>query len=285
MIPKAWGTQAQAAAIVGSMQHMQQWAFDAVQIGLTPFPSDSVAAKQHVPIHLFQGVSAADYDFAGMLSKLIALGVKLRPADIFQHGAEEYNKTSYRKEAQSKLLMFDMTEYRQVLYLDADGLVIRSMDEVFDIGAEPIAMLSSSSCLIATHRTSTRVLLVRPSKKLHAMLQFVLEKDASYDDIRLLTDFFDADELRRLPASFALQSCDFRTQTVHGKKPHATAMLQHAHYVHFADSPDFPAHFEWDDMSRIIKHIPDCPSRCAERAAWLYLYSTLTADRDGLCLL
>ena len=284
MVPIAWAAQAQDAELMGSMYNTRHWAVDTVRTPLTPLPSDLAAARQPVPIHLFQGVSAADYDVAGMLAKLVALGVMLRPENVFEHGAEEYNKTSYRREAQSKLLAFGMTEYEQVLYLDADGLIMRNMDKVFGKGLDPAALLSSSSCLIETMRTSARALLLRPSTKLHAMLQFVLLKDQKYDDAQLLTEFFDPDELHRLPASFAVQSCDLRKQ-LQGSGHHATETLQRAHYVHFADSPDFPKHWEWEDMSRIVKKVPVCPGRCAERAAWLYLYSVLTADRESHCVL
>ena len=284
MVPQAWAAEAEAAVAVGSMHGMRQWAVDTVRTKLKPFPVDSAAGKQPVPIHLFQGVEAVDYDTAGMLAKLIALGVTLRPSDISEQGQEDYNRTLYLREAQSKLLVFDMTKYEKVLYLDADGLVMRNMDAVFEMDLDPIALLSSSSCLTSALRTNTRVLLLRPAKKLHAMLQFVLEKDPKYDDIQLLTEFFDAEELHRLPASFAVQSCDFRKEGSQGKTQIGLQQLQHAHYVHFADSPDFPKHWEWEDMSRIIGHVPKCPGRCVERAAWLYLYSVLTADRESHCL-
>ena len=285
MVPQSWAKLTQEALGVGSMHDVRQWASNAVQTPMMPLPTESAAAKQNVPIHLFQGVSPEDYDMASMLARMVALGVKFQPMDIFEHNHEDYNKTSYRREATSKLLIVGMTEYEQVLYLDADGLVMQNMDHVFGMQLKPLAMLSSPSCLTAMKRASARVLLLHPSRQLHAQLQFVLRKDPKRDDTQLLNEFFHASELHQLPTSFAAQSCDLRKQHSNGKKQTAAELLQHAHYFHFADSPEYPQHWEWEDTGRVIRALPECPGRCAERAAWLYLYSVLAADRESYCLL
>ena len=57
-------------------------------------------------------------------------------------GVDIVNQSGDATWAQSmtKLRFFELTQYRRLIYFDADGLVMRSMDHLFSLPSAPVAM-------------------------------------------------------------------------------------------------------------------------------------------------
>ena len=57
-------------------------------------------------------------------------------------GVDVLNQSGDATWAQSmtKLRFFELTQYRRLIYFDADGLVMRSMDHLFNLPSAPVAM-------------------------------------------------------------------------------------------------------------------------------------------------
>ena len=97
-------------------------------------------------------------------------------------------------------MLFELNGYKQVLYLDSEGLILQNLDSIFNLNMTPIALLPSKLAAPQNVSFDTRVMLLQPSKALHAQLQFIVEKDPHKSDVHLLTHFF-ADQIQSLPDS------------------------------------------------------------------------------------
>jgi len=281
LVPQSWAPIIEASMRGSNMQDMKTWAVNQAKIPIQPNSPDLVkklSAQQK--LNVFQGVAMADYNLVGMLARMLALGVILRPSEIFEHKPGDYNKTHYQKEATSKIMLFEMFEYKQVLYMDADSLILQNLDAVFNLNMTPVALLPVGATESLQYHT--HVMLLQPSKSIHAQLQFVVEKDRDHDDVRILSDFF-SDRIHSLPVSLALQSNELRISDRDRVSGTASTLLHDALYVHLFDSPEFPKHWQWANPSRIPKLLPACTETCDERTSWLHVYSMLSTERKSFC--
>lgn len=281
LVPQSWAPIIEASMRGSNMQGMKAWAVNQAKTPLQPNTPDQVkklSAQQKM--NVFQGAAMADYNLVGMLARMLALGVILRPSEIYEHKPGDYNKTHYQKEATSKIMLFEMTEYKQVLYIDADGLVLQNLDAVFNLNMTPVALLPVGTTESLQYHT--RVMLLQPSKSTHAQLQFVAEKDRNHDDVRILSDFF-SDRIHSLPVSLALQSNELRISNRDRVSGSASTLLQDAQYVHLFDSPELPKHWQWANPSRILSLLPACTETCDERTSWLHVYAMLSTERTSYC--
>lgn len=268
-----------------NMQELQQWAVHTAQDPVTVTTPESVKTLQErlrqMPI--FRGIALADYDLAGILVKMVALGVVFRPSEIFEHMPGDYNQTHYQREAISKLQLFGLTEYKQILYLDADALILRNLDAVFNLSMTPIALIPEDVSKAEGEGYATRLMLLQPSKAVQAQLQFVVEKDLDFNDARVLSEFF-PDQIECLSADLALQSYDIQNFIPkHGSKA-LSEVLQKALFVHLYDGVGFPRHWQWAEPSLLPKLLATCTEMCEERTSWLHVHSMLAVERGGLCL-
>lgn len=283
LVPKSWGHIIQSSMHSSSMHELQQWAVQIVQDPVTETTPEFVRelrGQQKQP-PIFQGVALADYDLVGMLAKMIALGVSFRPSEIFEHMPGNLNDTHYQKEATAKLQLFGLTEYKQMLYLDADGLILQNLDAVFNLNVTPLALISKEVKGTEGAEFGTRVMLLQPSKAVQAQLQFVVEKDLDFNDARVLSGFF-SDQIRSLPMSLALQSYELNVPN-HGATV-ASEVLHEALYVHLYDGAGFPRHWQWAQPTSIPKTLAICTEMCDERTSWLHVHSMLATERGSLCL-
>ena len=267
-----------------SMLELQQWAVQTVQDPVTaaiPEPAETIQEQQR-QLPIFQGVALADYDLAGIIVKMVALGVVFRPSEVFEHVPGNYNQTHYQREAISKLQLFGLTEYKQILYLDADGLILQNLDAVFNLSVAPIALIPED--VNGAHEGegyATRLMLLQPSKVVQAQLQFVVEKDWDFNDERVLSEFFSG-QIQRLSADLALQSYEIHSPQ-RGSKA-SSEILQKALYVHLYDGVGFPKHWQWAEPSLMPKLLATCTEMCEERMSWLHVHSMLAIETKGLCL-
>ena len=263
-----------------SMHEMQQWAVQTTQnpvMATMPEPGKPIQEQQR-QLPIFPGVALADYDLAGILAKMVALGVVFRPSDIFEHMPGDYNQTHYQREAISKLQLFGLTEYKQILYLDADGLILQNLDAVFNLSMTSIALIPEDVDGAEGEGYATRLMLLRPSKAVQAQLQFVVEKDLDFNDARVLSEFFPG-QIQSLVADLALQSYEMQS----GSEA-SSERLQKALYVHIYDGVGYPKHWQWAEPSLLAKLLATCTEMCEERTSWLHVHSMLAIEREGLCL-
>ncbi|KAL3140378.1 N-acetylglucosaminyltransferase [Trebouxia sp. C0009 RCD-2024] len=283
LVPKSWGPIIQRTMRSNSMHDLQQWAVQAVQDPVTETTPESVRKlrEQHKQPPIFQGVALADYDLVGMLARMIALGVVFRPSDVFEHLPGNINTTHHQREATSKLHLFGLIEYKQVLYLDADGLILQNLDAVFNLSATPLALLPKEVTGAEGEEYSTRLMLVQPSKAVQAQLQFVVEKDLDFNDARILSEFFSG-QIQNLSKTMALQS--YKLIMPNHDAIIASELLREALYVHLYDGAGLPRHWQWAQPSSIPKVLAICTELCDERMSWLHVYSMLARERGSLCL-
>ena len=283
LVPKTWNIIIEKSQRRSSMRELQQWAVQHAQKPPTSNNPDVLKAflKKQQQLHVFEGIPLADYNLIGMFARMIALGVVFRPTNIFEHKPGSYNSTHYQRESISKLELFGMTEYKQVLYLDADGLILQNLDATFNANMTSVALIPAEGKGMQGGQYATRLMLLQPSKAVQAQLQFVVEKDSNFNDARVMSEFF-VDQVQTLSANLALQSCELLTAN-HGST-NASKRLQEALYIHFYDGPTFPKHWQWVDPSRIPRMLSSCTEMCDERMSWLHVYSMLAIERDSLCL-
>ena len=284
LVPKTWGPIIEASMRSSNMNDLRFWAAKTASMAVqenSPQLVKANAAQQKM--HVFQGVSVPDYNLVEMLGRLIALGVVLRPCDVYEHQYGMFDILHYHKEGTSKIMLFELTDYKQVLYMDADGLILQNLDSVFKLNMTPVALLPGNAASPENATFDTRVMLLQPSKALHAQLQFIVENDRHQSDVRILTQFFSS-QIQSLPDSLALQTFELRPPNENRTSGNAIMLLQQALYVHLSDSPQFPQHWQWADPSRLAKLLPTCGVTCGERLSWLHVYSLLTSERELLCL-
>lgn len=283
LVPKSWGPIIETSMRGKSMPELQEWAVHTAQDPLPANTPESVKAflEQQRQLPIFQGVALADYDLVGILAKMVALGVIFRPSEIFEHIPGDYNQTHYQREAISKLQLFGLTEYKQILYLDADGLILQNLDAVFNLSVTPIALLPEEVNGAEGEEYVTRLMLLQPSKAVQAQLQFVVEKDLNFNDARVLSEFFPG-QIQRLSADLALQSCELQIPSNISKA--SREVFHSILYVHLYDGKGFPRHWQWAEPSRLPKLQATCTEMCDERMFWLHIHSLLALERQGLCL-
>ena len=283
LVPKSWGPIIETSMRGRSMRELQQWALQTAQNPVTATMPDPVKIiqEQQRQLPIFRGVALADYDLAGILAKMVALGVVFRPSEIFEHMPGNYNQTHYQREAISKLQLFGLTEYKQILYLDADGLILQNLDAVFNLSMTPIALIPEDANGLEGEGYTTRLMLLQPSKAVQAQLQFVVEKDLDFKDTRVLSEFFPG-QIQVLPADLALQS--YEIQHPQRSFEASSKTLQKALYVHLYDGVGFPRHWQWAAPSLLPKLLATCTEMCEEQLSWLHVHSMLAIERQGLCL-
>ena len=283
LVPKSWGPIIETSMRGRSMHELQQWAVQTVQDPVTATVSQPAKTmqEQQTQLPIFQGVALADYDLGSIIAKMVALGVVFRPSEVFEHVPGNYNQTHYQREAISKLQLFGLTEYKQILYLDADGLILQNLDAVFNLSVAPIALIPEDVFGAEGEGYATRLMLLQPSKVVQAQLQFVVEKDLDFNDARVLSEFFPG-QIQRLSADLALRSYE-----IHGPQrgSHASSeILQKALYVHLSDGVGFPKHWQRAEPSLLPKLLATCTEMCEEQTSWLQVHSMLAIEREGLCL-
>lgn len=283
LVPKTWNIIIEKSRRRSGMSELQQWAVQQAQNPPTSNNPDELEAslQKQKQLHIFESVPLADYNLIGMFAKMIALGVIFRPTNIFEHKPGSYNSTHYQRESISKLELFGMTEYKQVMYLDADGLILQNLDATFNANMTSVALIPSEGVGTQDGQYTTRLMLLQPSKAVQAQLQFVVEKDLNFNDARVMSEFF-VDQVQTLSPNLALQSYELLIAN-HGSTV-ASKRLQEALYVHLYDGSKFPKHWQFVDPSRIPRMLSTCTEMCDERMSWLHVHSMLANERDSLCL-
>ncbi|OQO09567.1 hypothetical protein B0A48_04969 [Cryoendolithus antarcticus] len=227
-------------------------------------------------------------------------GAKVKEVQILQGDGDPTWSQGF-----TKLLAFNMTEYRRVLSLDSDATVLKHMDELFLLPKTAVAM---PRAYWLDHELTSSLMLVSPSEERFALVneQVGLKEEENYD-MEIMNKLY-GDECLVIPhRPYLVLTGEFRSdnhtaysgRSEEGVSPgqtngwSAANVLKEAHYVHFSD---YPLAKPWQtgvkDMAQSM--LPSCRHRstsaewdlqqdCSDRDAWLALYEDFRARRKRVC--
>jgi alpha-N-acetylglucosamine transferase len=136
-------------------------------------------------------------------------------------------------EAFVKLRAWQLTEFDKVVLLDADTLVVRNIDDLFE--RPPLA---AAPDFLMPDRFNSGVMVLRPSQTTFAAMVAALDRTQSYDggDQGFLNGFFDdwyaSPVAHRLPAGYNLMH--FIVQFLRGHPVLRDALEREARVIHYA---------------------------------------------------
>lgn len=198
----------------------------------------------------------------------------------------------------TKLLAFNLTTYSRVLALDADAMVLQTMDELFLLPATELAMPWTN--FGRDHRLSSQLMLITPSQDSFATISTAIQNAGPDEyDMDIITQLY-ADSVMKLPQRpYNLLTGEFRRKT-HDHylgdsdlKWDVKHVLAEAKYLHFSD---WPVPKPWIRASQEIlkQQMPKCTfgwrallfkekADCKERQAWWGFYMDFAVMRKKVC--
>nr|6MW5_A Chain A, UDP-galactose:glucoside-Skp1 alpha-D-galactosyltransferase [Globisporangium ultimum]6MW8_A Chain A, UDP-galactose:glucoside-Skp1 alpha-D-galactosyltransferase [Globisporangium ultimum] len=145
----------------------------------------------------------------------------------------------------TKLHIFAMDDFEQIVYIDADAIVLQNVDELFDRSTS----FAAAPDVFPPDRFNAGVLVIRPNKQLFADLLAKAKELKSYDggDTGFLNAFFpkwfESDAASRLPFGYNAQRTMY--WLVNGKNPGYWNAVQPLKILHYSSNPK-----PWEDPSR-----------------------------------
>lgn len=169
--------------------------------------------------------------------------VTLKPVALIRLDSDqEYWASSF-----TKLQIFNMTEYKRLLYMDSDSTVHQSLDHLFLAPHSTVAAPRSYwSETVHGDRIvlTSMIMLVEPSPVQATRIVNALKNRGSNDyDMEIINDLYKDDCLILPHRGLALLSGDLRRETHNhymggsGEKWNATVELEHTAVIHFSDYP------------------------------------------------
>jgi len=148
----------------------------------------------------------------------------------------------------TKIQLWNLTQYKKVVYLDADVLVLKPIDELFDRPG-----LAAAPDLMPPDRFNTGVMVIEPNATMHRQILASLPSLSSYDggDQGFLNSFFDAwfssPAPHRLPVRYNM------LQHMAHLYPPAWTLIEDPAIVHFCGERNKkPWHIHNTDASPIL---------------------------------
>ncbi|CAK0732493.1 hypothetical protein CVIRNUC_000138 [Coccomyxa viridis] len=202
----------------------------------------------------------------------------LRRLEVKLVGVKVLQQTGDPVWAQSltKLHLFGLTQYKRLIYMDADGLVLRNMDYLFSLPDAPVAM--PRAYWLSQPRMCNALAVVQPSAQ---RLEQLLQRARTHGgfDMDVMNDLYKGQCLV-LPNEYIFLTGELR-ETNHTRYLgndllpwNATAELLRAYYVHFSDNPlPKPWLLRPEELASNDSG-PSCPPHCEERSLWTSLYQS-----------
>ncbi|KAH6847554.1 glycosyltransferase family 8 protein [Chaetomium sp. MPI-CAGE-AT-0009] len=199
-------------------------------------------------------------------------------------------------ESFTKLLAFNQTQYKRVLSLDSDSVVLQSMDELFLLPSCPVAMPRAYWLYPDTKILSSQVVLVEPSEHEFARVMAKVDKAGRDDYDMEILNYLYGDTALVLPhRPYGLLTNVFRG----GKAEYAkylgdedetwdpVAVFNEAKFLHFSD---WPVPKPWLPNTRQrAQQQPACRERddgtedCVGRDLWNGFYEDFMERRKRIC--
>lgn len=231
--------------------------------------------------------------FAGrMLAKAKnEYGVKLIPIKI---NAVEGQWTW--QESFTKLYAFSLVQYKRVLALDSDSVLLQHMDDLFQ-NTPPGKLAATWSYWLSEMKLSSNLLLLEPSKvDFDRVLAAIAKRWPNQFDTEIVNQLFGKGAVVIPHRGNHLISGEFRSGGNHaayvgeGNEWNATQVLEEARFVHFSDlmSPKpWTAENPEDVKNTVVpcwKHPDEEKEDCTSRDAWLWLYREHLKRRREICI-
>ncbi|CAK0732461.1 hypothetical protein CVIRNUC_000134 [Coccomyxa viridis] len=209
------------------------------------------------------------------LVKLDQLMVKVVGVDIVNQSGD-----ATWAQSTTKLRFFELIQYRRLIYFDADGLVMRSMDHLFSLPSAPVAM--PRAYWLSQPAMCNALAVIEPSAQRLGELLHQAETAGGFD-MDVMNDLYKGQCLV-LPNEYVFLTGELRATNHtrylgnHLLPWNATAELGRAYYVHFSD---FPLPKPWllgAEQLNSTTVAPQCPQQCEERALWLALHHSFQRE-------
>ncbi|KXT06555.1 hypothetical protein AC579_1172 [Pseudocercospora musae] len=219
------------------------------------------------------------------------LGVVLKAIQVQHFGEEEDQKTW--AESFTKLLAFNLTDYKRVLTLDSDATVLRSMDELFLMPSAPVAM--PRAYWLNDSTLSSQLILVEPSTfEMNRVLEAFRHRSPTDYDMEIANHLYGKDCIVIPHRRYDLLTGEFRNQDHHlylGSEQELwdpEAAYDEAKYLHFSDWP-LPKpwlHASQEQLEEVVPHchrMADGTEDCRDREKWLLVYQDFRERRERVC--
>ncbi|PYI23227.1 nucleotide-diphospho-sugar transferase [Aspergillus violaceofuscus CBS 115571] len=216
--------------------------------------------------------------------RLMPIEVQTRPAD------DSYIATW--TDSYTKLLVFNRTEYKRVISLDSDAILLQRLDDLFLWPPSPVAMPRAYWLDTQTRQLTSALILLQPSRlEFGRIWEQIQAAGPAVYDMEILNQLY-RDSAVVLPhRSYILLTGEFRARN-HSNylgSPEATwdpdLALQEAKYLHFSDWP-VPKPWRKSPARVIQQEQPTCDTdqksgalTCRSREIWLGLYENFVQRR------
>jgi lipopolysaccharide biosynthesis glycosyltransferase len=193
------------------------------------------------------------------ISKLGLMQTYKNEADIVTHGYNQMNgPNGYYRESMAKLLIWNLVEYKRVVYMDSDAIVVKPLHPLFFLPnahlASPVAYWENENCITGA------LLIAQPSTSLYKSLASHIDKVVAQGrtEMDLLNRYFQRilphsshsknfPSVLMLPGHILALSLHFRTN-IHGYGtsnkmdatdvfPDTNELENEAWIVHFSGGP------------------------------------------------
>ncbi|KAK7419959.1 N-acetylglucosaminyltransferase [Neonectria magnoliae] len=217
--------------------------------------------------------------------------VKLVPIAVqHRNGADSTWADSF-----TKLLAFNQTQYRRVLSIDSDSMLLQDMDELFILPSVTVAMPGAYWLLPDKDILSSQLVLIEPSKTEFARIMGKMDS-ASGDDYDMeIVNYLYRDNALVLPhRRYDMLTGEFRgdnhARYLGSDDEHwdPAAAYNEAKLVHFSDWP-LPKPWLPIPEDQRLKLQPNCTSTtdgaedCTARIIWNSFYTDFKKKRKEVC--
>ena len=188
----------------------------------------------------------------------------------------------------TKLLAFNLTQYKRVLSLDSDATVLDGMDELFVTPSTPVAM--PRAYWLENVTLSSQLMLIEPSDfEFQRILGAVSHRTSREFDMDNVNELYGESCVVIPHRRYNLLTGEFRSSEHHkylSSKEEAwdpQKVIDEAKYVHFSDWP-LPKPWMPHSDAQILEMQPDCRELekvqdCRDREVWLSLYADFKERR------
>ncbi|KAF2197624.1 nucleotide-diphospho-sugar transferase [Delitschia confertaspora ATCC 74209] len=240
-------------------------------------------------------IPADDRSNANFESKMLVKArneykTKLVPIEV---QTSEYNNDPTWKDSYTKLLAFNLTEYKRVISLDSDATVTKHMDELFFLPSAPVAM--PRAFWMDKFFLSSQLVVIEPSEFDWKRIQHAINHHAENDyDMDILNKMY-GDSCTIIPhRRYDLMTGEFRSahhEKYLGSKEEpwsARKAVAEASFIHFSDWP-MPKPWLKPSADETERNQPKCKQTaeggqdCEDRDVWLELRADFANRRQRIC--
>ncbi|KAF2150243.1 glycosyltransferase family 8 protein [Myriangium duriaei CBS 260.36] len=238
-----------------------------------------------------QDWKAGDKNYMGkLLSRAKEYQVKLVPVKIAPTHGDDWSW----QETFTKLYAFSQTQYKRILALDPESVLLQQMDDLFD--TPPAKLAATMAYWLSDIKLSTNVLLIEPNKvDFDRIMAAIARRMPNEYDTDIVNKLFGSEATLIPHRRNNLITGEFRSGNNHaaylgeGVEWNATLALEEARFVHFSDwnGPKPWDRENPDDVKNAVvpcwKH-PDAEKEdCSSRDAWLRIYRDYLKRRMAVC--